>query len=96
MSGMRGKRVREATTRARDYSPHMIYQIRIVGFLDRQWTDWFDGMAISPTEDGDTVLTGPVEDQAALHGLLKKVRNAGMNLVSVVPIEPNKRRKEMK
>jgi hypothetical protein len=74
----------------------MIYQIRIVGFLDRQWTDWFDGMAISPTEDGDTVLTGPVEDQAALHGLLKKVRNAGMNLVSVLPIEPNKRRKEMK
>ncbi len=74
----------------------MIYQIRIVGFLDRQWTDWFDGMAISPTEDGDTVLTGPVEDQAALHGLLKKVRNAGMSLVSVVPVEPDGRRNEMK
>lgn len=74
----------------------MIYQLRIKGLLDRQWTEWFDGMAISPTEDGDTLLTGPVEDQAALHGLLKKVRDAGMSLVSVAPVEPSGRRKEMK
>ena len=50
----------------------MIYQIRIKGFLDRQWTDSFPGMAVSATDDGDTLLTGPVEDQPALHGLRKK------------------------
>jgi hypothetical protein len=74
----------------------MIYQIRIKGLLDRQWTDWFEGMAISPTEDGDTLLTGPVEDQAALHGLLKKVRDLGMPLISVSPVEPDQRRASMK
>jgi hypothetical protein len=70
----------------------MIYQIRIKGLLDRQWTDWFGGMTISPMEDGDTLLTGPVEDQAALHGLLRKVRDLGMPLVSVGPIESDRRR----
>ena len=74
----------------------MIYQIRIKGLLDRQWTDWFGGMTISPTEDGDTLLTGPVEDQAALHGLLKKVRDLGMPLISVAPVEPDRRRESMK
>jgi hypothetical protein len=74
----------------------MIYQIRIKGFLDRQWTDWFGGMTVSPTEDGDTLLTGPVEDQAALHGLLKKVRDLGMSLVSVGPTGSDRRREEMK
>jgi hypothetical protein len=73
----------------------MIYQIRIKGLLDRQWTDWFGGMTVSPTEDGDTLLTGPVEDQAALHGLLKKVRDLGMPLISVSPIEPDRRRESM-
>jgi hypothetical protein len=74
----------------------MIYQIRIKGLLDRQWTDWFDGMAVSATDDGDTLFTGPVEDQAALHGLLKKVRDWGMPLISVSPVEPDQRRKSMK
>lgn len=64
-----------------------IYQIRIKGHLDSQWTDWFGGMTISLEEDGDTLLTGPVIDQAALHGLLKKVRDLGMPLVSVNPLE---------
>ena len=68
----------------------MIYQIRIKGLLDRQWTDWFDGMTISPTEDGDTLLTGPIEDQAALHGLLRKVRDLGMPLLSVTCVENSK------
>jgi hypothetical protein len=53
-------------------------------------------MTVSPTKDGDTLLTGPVEDQAALHGLLKKVRDLGMPLVSVGPIESDRRREEMK
>ena len=67
----------------------MIYQIRIKGHLDSQWTDWFDGLTITLEENGDTLLTGPVIDQAALHGLLKKVRDLGMPLVSVSPVEPS-------
>jgi hypothetical protein len=73
----------------------MIYRIRIKGLLDRRWTDWFGGMDIRATEDGDTLLTGPVEDQAALHGLLKKVRDLGMPLVSVSPFESGRRREAM-
>ncbi len=65
----------------------IIYQIRIQGHLDSQWTDWFEGLTITLEEDGDTLLTGPVIDQAALHGLLKKVRDLGMPLVSVVPVQ---------
>ena len=74
----------------------MIYQIRIKGLLDRQWTDWFGGMTVSATDDGDTLLTGTVEDQAALYGLLRKVRDSGMSLVSVGPIESDRRREAMK
>jgi len=66
----------------------MVYQIRIKGHLGRQWTNWFEGLTITLEEDGDTLLTGPVVDQAALHGLLKKVRDLGMPLVSVSPAEP--------
>jgi hypothetical protein len=65
----------------------MIYQIRIKGHLGSQWIDWFEGLTITLEEDGDTLLTGPVVDQAALHGLLKKVRDLGLPLVSVRPVE---------
>ena len=69
------------------------YQIRIRGHLDRQWTDWFEGLTVTLEDDGDTLLTGPVVDQAALHGLLRKVRDLGMSLVSVgeVPIDERRR-----
>jgi hypothetical protein len=60
-----------------------VFQIRIKGHLGRQWADWFDGMAITLEDDGDTLLTGPVADQATLHGLIKKVRDLGMTLVSI-------------
>jgi hypothetical protein len=70
-----------------DQSPPVIYQIRLKGHLGLQWTDWFGGLTITLEENGDTLLTGPVVDQAALHGLLKKVRDIGMPLVSVNPIE---------
>jgi hypothetical protein len=78
-----------------------LYQIRIKGHLDSQWTDWFGGLTITLEEDGDTLLTGPVVDQAALHGLLKKVRDLGMPLVSVVQVQfdethPHRSKKEKK
>jgi hypothetical protein len=63
-----------------------VYRIRIKGHLGSQWTEWFGGLAITLEDDGDTLLTGPVIDQAALHGLLRKVRDLGMPLVSVRPI----------
>lgn len=69
-------------------SQTVVYQIRIRGHLDSRWTDWFDGLTITLEEGGDTLLTGPVIDQAALHGLLKKVRDLGMPLVSVSPVKP--------
>jgi hypothetical protein len=65
-----------------------IYEIRIKGHLDDKWADWFEGLTITLEEDGNTLLTGPVVDQAALHGLLKKVRDLGMPLISVSPVEP--------
>jgi hypothetical protein len=64
------------------------YQIRIKGQLDSQWTDWFEGLTITLEDNGDTLLTGHVIDQAALHGLLKKVRDLGMPLISVCTVEP--------
>ncbi len=66
-----------------------IYQIRIEGHLGCQWTEWFDGLAITLEENGDTLLTGPIVDQAALYGLLKKVRDLGMPLLSVIYLQPD-------
>ena len=65
-----------------------LYEIRLKGHLNDRWADWFEGLTITLEEDGDTLLTGPVIDQAALHGLLKKVRDLGMPLVSVNFVNP--------
>jgi len=67
-----------------------IYQIRIKGHLGHQWTDWFGQLTITLEDNGETLLAGPVVDQAALHGLLKKVRDLGMPLLSVVRVEPGR------
>jgi hypothetical protein len=66
----------------------LIYQIRIKGHLDRKWADWFSGLSITSLENGETLLTGLVLDQAALHGLLRKVRDVGLPLVAVMQVEP--------
>lgn len=66
----------------------MVYQIRIEGHLGPQWADWFGGMTITLEENGDTLLTGLVVDQAALHGLLRKVRDLGMPLISAIRVKP--------
>ena len=71
-----------------EHSPK-IYQIRIKGQLGHQWSDWFEGLTITREESGDTLLTGPVMDQAALYGLLRKVRDLGMPLISVNCVEVN-------
>jgi hypothetical protein len=65
-----------------------IYRIRLRGHLSDQWTNWFEGFAITLEDGGDTLLTGPVVDQAALFGLLKKVRDLGLPLVSINCVEP--------
>ena len=65
------------------------YEIRIRGHLDTRWTDWFEGLTISPEDNGETLLTGPVADQAALHGLLRKVRDLGLVLVAVNTTAPD-------
>jgi hypothetical protein len=65
----------------------MVYQIRIEGHLGREWTDWFGGLAITALDNGETLLTGSVVDQAALYGLLKKVRDVAMPLISVVCVK---------
>lgn len=64
------------------------YEIRIKGHLGSQWTDWFDGLRLTRDANGETRLTGPVVDQAALHGVLRKVRDLGLPLLAVTRIEP--------
>jgi hypothetical protein len=66
----------------------MVYQIRLKGHLGHQWTDWFGGLTLTLEDNNETLLTGPVVDQAALHGLLRKVRDLGIPLLSVIRVEP--------
>jgi hypothetical protein len=65
------------------------YQITVKGHLDNRWTNWFEGLTITREDNGETLLTGPVVDQAALHGLLRKVRDLGMPLLSVTRVRPS-------
>ena len=67
----------------RDTNQPVFYRIRIKGHLGRQWTDWLDGLTVTLEEDGNTLLQGLVIDQAALYGILKRVRDLGMPLLSV-------------
>lgn len=73
---------------ANSFDQQMVYQIRVKGHLGPQWTEWFGGLTITLEDNGDTLLTGPVEDQAALHGLLRKVSDLGMPLISAIRVRP--------
>jgi hypothetical protein len=64
------------------------YEIRLQGHLSSRWAAWFDGMSLTNASDGTTTISGHVVDQAALHGLLQKVRDVGLPLVSVTPVDP--------
>jgi hypothetical protein len=66
------------------------YEIRLKGHLDDRWAAWFDGLSLSRESDGITILRGRIPDQAALHGLLQRVRDTGLSLVSVIRLEPDR------
>jgi hypothetical protein len=74
-------------TNGRAFNRPSLYHIRVKGILDEKWSDWFDGFAITPQADDETLLAGPVADQAALHGLLGKIRDLGLPLLSVQRVE---------
>ena len=74
-------------TDGREFDSQGVYRIKVKGSLDRKWSDWFDGFTISPQANDETLLTGPVPDQAALHGLLAKIRDLGLPLLSVKRLE---------
>jgi hypothetical protein len=72
----------------RPAEPATSYEIRVDGVLDRRWSAWFEGLAVTSDQAGQTLIAGPVADQAALHGLLARVRDLGLKLISVRTIDP--------
>lgn len=82
--------MRQLRSSTDDHYPLEQYEICVKGHLDRRWSHWFEGLAIVLKDNGETVLSGPVVDQAALYGLLAKVRDLGLPLVSVVSAQTNK------
>ena len=71
-----------------DYHQPQWYEIRLKGYLDARWADWFEGMSFTHVSDGTTSLSGPLVDQAALHGVLRNVRDLGLPLLSVMEVDP--------
>ncbi len=69
---------------------HEVYQIVVEGHLDSEWSEWFDGLTITLEGSGETILSGPIVDQTALHGVLIKIRDLGLPLLSLVRIEPKR------
>jgi hypothetical protein len=79
-------------TNGREFDRPAMYQIRIKGNLDQKWSDWFEGFVITPQDNDETLLTGPVADQPALHGLLAKVRDLGLPLLLIRRVEDEQNR----
>jgi hypothetical protein len=73
-----------------DHHEPELYEIRLKGHLDDRWADWFEGLSFTHESNGTTILCGPVVDQAALHGLLKKVRDLSIPLLSVMRVKPGR------
>ena len=73
-----------------EYIRPEVYQLIVKGHLDSEWSDWFDGFTITLVDNGETILTGPIIDQTALHGVLIKIRDLGLPLLSLARIEPDK------
>lgn len=82
--------MRATHTSTEDHHEPGRYEIRLKGHLDARWADWFEGLSFTHESDGTTILSGPVVDQAALHGLLRKVRDLGMPLISVSPVDASR------
>lgn len=80
--------------RCKAYDPSEPYEIRIKGHLDARWSDWFDGLTISLEDTGNTRLTGHIADQSALHGLLAKIRDLGLPLISLTPVSSPQQKTE--
>ena len=83
----RARRTAEASAAGRIGIPQ--YEIRVKGRLGSRWAAWFDGLSLSTEDDGTTVISGPVVDQAALHGLLQKLRDVGIPLVALIQLAPD-------
>jgi hypothetical protein len=86
---VRRQRMSETPITIKAHPEPELYEIRVRGHLDARWASQFEGLTVTPEKDGDTLLTGPLADQAALHGLLKKVRDLGLPLISVNRVETN-------
>ena len=73
-----------------EHVQHEVYQIVVKGHLDSEWSEWFDGLAITLMDSGETILSGPIVDQTALHGVLIKIRDLGLPLLSLTRTETGK------
>jgi hypothetical protein len=89
MSGERRQQMTGSDTTIDNQHPPGQYEIRVKGHVDALWAAWFDGLSLTPKCDGTTVIHGPVADQAALHGLLRRVRDLGVPLISVTQVNPD-------
>ena len=88
MRNMQAAQQRETDAATEDPDAPGRYAIRLKGHLDARWTTWFEGLSLTHERDGTTTLSGPIVDQAALYGVLRKVRDFGLPLLAVIQVDP--------